>query len=72
MFFMVRVTRHSEWAFNTGTDISLGSLDDATGLVLEREIFADQQPDCWRLSGDHLRMSRAETLTKYGVQVDNA
>ncbi|GGG70903.1 aldehyde-activating protein [Salipiger pallidus] len=53
-------------------EVTLGSLDDATGLVLEREIFADQQPDCWRLSGDHLRMTRAETLTKYGVQVDDA
>ena len=53
-------------------EVTIGLLDDACGLVLEREIFADEKPDCWALQGDHPRMSRAETLKKYGVQVDGA
>ena len=53
-------------------EIAVGLLDDADGLTLEREIFADQKPTCWALSGEHQRMSRAETLTKYGVEVSDA
>ena len=53
-------------------EVAIGLLDDADGLVLEREIFSDEKPDCWALAGDHARMTRAETLTKYGVHVDGA
>ncbi|MBU2959773.1 GFA family protein [Citreicella sp. C3M06] len=49
-------------------ELAVGLLDDANGLTLEREIFSDQQPDCWQLAGDHLRMTRAQTLEKYGAQ----
>ncbi len=47
-------------------EVPVGLLDNAGGLVLEREIFADQKPECWRLAGDHPRLSRAETLALYG------
>lgn len=53
-------------------ELTIGLLDDADGLTLEREIFSDQKPDCWALTGDHPRMTRAETLACYGAQVDGA
>ncbi|KAA8611501.1 GFA family protein [Salipiger aestuarii] len=52
-------------------EVAIGLLDDAGALELEREIFADQQQDCWRLAGDHVRMTQAETLAKYGTQLEN-
>lgn len=52
-------------------EVAIGLLDNAGALELEREIFADQQPVCWRLAGDHPRMTRAETLAKYGTQVED-
>ena len=52
-------------------EVCIGLLDDAGGLTLEREIFADQQPDCWRLAGSQARMTRAETLARYGARLEN-
>lgn len=48
-------------------EVALGLLDDADGLSLTREIFADEQPDSWRLTGTHPRMTRAETLALYAA-----
>jgi hypothetical protein len=47
-------------------EVPVGLLDDAEGLVLEREIFADEKPGSWALAGDHRRLTRAETLAIYG------
>lgn len=60
------------YRFDKGVDgagnyeVPVGLLDDAEGLVLEREIFADQKPGCWALAGDHQRLTRDETLALYG------
>lgn len=48
-------------------ELAVGLLDDANGLVMEREIFADERPDCWALVGDHPRLSRKETLAEFGM-----
>ena len=48
-------------------ELAVGLLDDANGLVMEREIFADERPDCWSLVGDHPRLSRKETLAEFGM-----
>ncbi|ETX30473.1 GFA family protein [Roseivivax isoporae] len=53
-------------------ELPVGLLDDANGLVLEREIFTDRKPDCWTLSGDHQRLSEAETHALYGPHVEGA
>ncbi|MFC4729974.1 GFA family protein [Salipiger abyssi] len=53
-------------------EVTIGTLDNADGLEMQREIFVDQKPDCWALSGNHERMTRAETVTIYGVQADGA
>ena len=53
-------------------EVAVGLLDDADALVLEREIFIDQKPRSWSLAGDHPRMTRAETLARYGTHVDGA
>lgn len=53
-------------------EIALGLLDDPAGLTLAKEIFIDQKPDSYALAGDHIRMTRAEVLAKYGVTTEGA
>ncbi|MWD26824.1 GFA family protein [Aquicoccus sp. SCR17] len=48
-----------------GYEVPIGLLDDADGLTLEREIFIDGKPDGYALTGDHQRLTRAETLAIY-------
>jgi len=40
--------------------ISAGTLDDLTGLVLDREIYIDRKPPGYALAGDHPRLTGAE------------
>lgn len=60
------------YRFDKGADgagdyeVPVGLLDDANGLNLKREIFADQKPDCWALAGDHQKLTRVETLALFG------
>lgn len=53
-------------------EIALGLLDDPNGLPLEKEIFIDQKPDSYALTGEHIRMTRAEVLAKFGVTTEGA
>ncbi|SMC59861.1 GFA family protein [Primorskyibacter flagellatus] len=48
-------------------EIAIGLLEDASGLALEQEIFADQCPDFWAIRGDHGRLTRQETLALFGA-----
>ncbi|WP_417724507.1 GFA family protein [Salipiger sp.] len=65
--------RHDKGVDGAGDyELCIGLLDDADGFELTREIFIDQKPDCWALAGEHKTLTRAETLTKYGVEVDGA
>lgn len=65
--------RYDKGADGTGDyELPVGLLDDANGLALVREIFADEKPDSWALAGEHERLTRAETLAKYGVAPEGA
>lgn len=51
-------------------EVPLGLFDDATGLRLEREIFSDQA--VLELAGPQERVTRADTLARYGQTVQGA
>jgi len=51
-------------------EIPVGLLDDTAGLELEREIFSDQSLTGLHLQGEHPRLTRAQTLAMYGVELD--
>jgi hypothetical protein len=40
--------------------VSAGTLDDLSGLVMDREIHIDTKPDGWAFAGDHPRLTAAE------------
>lgn len=42
--------------------LSAGTLDDLSGMVIDREIHIDSKPDAYALSGDHPRLTEAEFL----------
>lgn len=42
--------------------VALGLLNDPSGITLTEEIFIDRKPDAYALTGDHTRMTEAETL----------
>ncbi len=50
-------------------EIPLGVFDDPNGFTLNREIFIDQKPDSYDLAGDHERLTKAEVMAKFGVQL---
>jgi hypothetical protein len=59
--------RHDRGVDGAGDyEVPVGLLDDGNGLVLTREIFADEKPDSWALAGAHERLTRSQTLEKYG------
>ena len=45
-----------------GYSVGLGSLDDKSGMRLEREICVETKPDGYALAGDHPRLSSEEVL----------
>lgn len=47
-------------------EVAIGLFDDANGIALEREIFADAKPDGWALAGGHERLTAAQTMALYG------
>lgn len=48
-----------------GYQISVGALDDQSGLKLTGEIFADRNPGVYALAGPLTRMTEAECLARY-------
>lgn len=61
--------RHDHGADDTGDyEVPVGLIDDANGLVLQREIFIDQKPDSFNFAGNHRRLTEAETLALYGLE----
>lgn len=43
----------------------VGIFDDQSAFRMATEIFIDRKPDSYRFSGDHERLTEAETLEKY-------
>ena len=48
-------------------EICVGIFDDQSDFALSGEIFIDRKPGAYALSGDHPRLTEAQTLEKYKV-----
>lgn len=48
-----------------GFEVPIGLFDDPNGFTLTREIFVDQKPDSFALTGDHQRLTKAETMAMF-------
>tara|TARA_R110002074_G_scaffold116692_2_gene248201 strand:+ start:584 stop:1030 length:447 start_codon:yes stop_codon:yes gene_type:complete len=48
-------------------EIPVGLFDDANGLTFNSEIYIDHKPDSFAYAGDHPRLTRTETLAKFGL-----
>lgn len=64
------------YRFDKGVDgagdyeVPVGLLDDGNGLALKGEIFADEKPDSWALTGEHERLTRSQTMEKFADLMD--
>ncbi len=52
--------------------MGLGTLDDASGIELDGEIYADRKPEGYAFAGDHNRMTEAETAAFFTKMMENA
>jgi hypothetical protein len=52
----------AEGKYQGTTSVSLGCLDDKTGVLLVREWFIDKKPDAYALAGDRERTTEAEAF----------
>ena len=48
------------------TSVSLGLLDDTSGITITKEWFIDKKPDAYALEGDRERFTEAEVLAMFG------
>jgi len=48
-------------------EIPIGLLDDASGLTFTNEIYIDHKPDSFAYDGNRARLTRAQTLAKFGI-----
>jgi len=47
------------------TSVSLGTLDDQSGIEMTREWFIDKKPDCYALEGERPRVTEAEAFAMF-------
>ncbi|SDX33843.1 GFA family protein [Roseicitreum antarcticum] len=48
-------------------EIPVGLFDDADGLNFDNEIYIDHKPDSYTYAGERSRLTRKETLAKFGI-----
>lgn len=48
------------------TSVSLGALDDTSGVSLTKEWFIDRKPDVYALEGERTRVTEAEVMAMFG------
>jgi hypothetical protein len=53
-------------------EVAVGSLDDANGLILDREINIDIKPDSWALAGEQEQLTEEQTLALFGAESEGA
>lgn len=51
----------------TNLEIPIGLFDDASGLSFTNEIYIDHKPDSFAYAGERPRLTRAQTLAKFGI-----
>ena len=49
-------------------EVQIGLFDDPNGLILTKELFADQRPDSYALAGDHLRETASASRARLGIE----
>lgn len=49
-------------------ELPLGLFNDATGLTFASEIYIDHKPEGFAYAGDRPRLTRKETLAKFGIE----
>ncbi|AZQ69364.1 GFA family protein [Silicimonas algicola] len=48
-------------------EMPIGLFDDPSGFVFTNEIYIDNKPDSFAYAGDRTRLTRKETLAKFGI-----
>lgn len=48
-------------------ELPIGLFDDAGGLTFGNEIYIDHKPDSFAYAGDRPRLTRRETLARFGI-----
>ena len=56
-----------EGPMSKSIEIPLGLFDDGNGLSFDNEIYIDHKPDSFGYAGDRQRLTRSETLKKFGI-----
>ena len=57
----------AEGKYQGVTSVSLGCLDDPSGLEIQREWFIDKKPDAYALAGDHQTVTEAEAFAMFSA-----
>lgn len=52
-------------------ELPVGLLDDPSGLTFSSEIYIDLKPDSFAYAGDRPRLTRRETLAKFGISEED-
>lgn len=57
----------AEGPMSEDLEMPVGLFDDAEGLNFASEIYIDLKPAAYAFSGDRVRLTRRETLQKFGI-----
>ncbi len=60
-----RVTADGKFAGHTS--VSVGCLDDASGIEIGREWFIDRKPEGYTLAGDHEKVTEAQVMAMFAA-----
>jgi hypothetical protein len=55
----------AEGKLQGSTSVSLGALDDTSGITVVREWFIDKKPDCYSIEGERERITEAQAFAMF-------
>ena len=58
---------HSDALDGGSYEVLIGLFDDTSGLILTKELYAEQRPDSYAMAGDHRRETAVESRSRLGV-----
>ncbi len=56
-----------EGPMTASIEMPIGLFDDASGFDFDNEIYIDHKPDSFAYAGDRTRLTRKETLARFGI-----
>lgn len=56
----------AEGKYQGMTSVSLGTLDDPSGITITKEWFIDRKPEAYALAGERTRITEAEVMAMFG------